>query len=307
MQPLEQTPDVERSKRVGGKLTEIVQARVRSNSLQLPTLPIVALQCIELLNDTQHNFRLVAELLGQDPLMAAQVLKAANAAAYGATGRVKTLEQAVGRLGERALRMKLVELSARQVFKSKSRRIRELFQGLWEHSLAVAQLANDIAVRSRQGIEPDAVYLAGLLHDAGKPIVGGLLLEAEKILDARDIPFMGPETWLKVVDGTHRDVGVAVAEGWKLPKEAVRAIANCRCYDGRDPHSATNYVCFANAYAKVLGFYLGERANGTAEGLVAEGQRLLGLDEMVLQTMATSLQEKFKPAAKAGGHAAAAR
>src|SRR6185503_16437383 len=87
--------------------------------------------------------------------------------------------QAVTRFVVQKLRTFLIEASARKVFESRDARIAEASRGVWEHSLAVAIMARDVAAFANCGA-PEFGYLGGLLHDVGKPIVAAMLLEAEK-------------------------------------------------------------------------------------------------------------------------------
>jgi len=281
----------EQRQRVSNKLARIVIEKIQANTLVLPTMPEVALKCLDQLADERHTSKTLADTLARDPLLTTQVLKVANSVMFGSTVRVATLEQAVARLGARQLKLILIELSARRVFESKQKRIRDAFQGMWEHSLAVAMVARDLCKRANQGLDHDSAYLAGLLHDGGKPMVGALLLEAEKNLNARDTEFMDDQMFVEVVNGTHREVGVAVAESWRLPIDVVRAIALVGRYDMTRPHSVTNYVCFANELTKRLGYYVGEPDARVVDQALLTGKTMFGLSDENLEQLTQGLAE----------------
>jgi len=57
-------------------------------------------------------------------------------------------------------------------------RIAQICDGLWEHSLSVAILSHDL-VEALPGLDAEAAYLAGCLHDIGRPVVAEMLLDAE--------------------------------------------------------------------------------------------------------------------------------
>src|SRR5207245_1726313 len=121
--------------------------------------------------------------------------------------------------GLEKLRTLLVEFSTHKVFESKDPRIANACRDLWEHSLAVASLARDILALGGNGGEPDVAYIAGLLHDVGKPVVASLLLEAERMVfgglaGKASAGWIESADWISVIQSTHRRVGVALAEKW---------------------------------------------------------------------------------------------
>ena len=295
------------TKKVGSKLREIIGRRIAQNRLSVPGMPAVALKCLEQLRNQDAKFNQLAATIEQDPLIASRLLRIVNSPAYGVREPITSVERAVGRLGLKPLKMILIE-SPREVFMSKSARIREAFRGIWEHCLAVGTLARDVAAalprRGGAGGEPaggepadaDSAYLAGLFHDVGKPVVAALLLEAERnLMDELGEPFMTDTLWLKVVNDAHRDVGAALAGHWNLAPVVAQAIAGFDAYDeAAGPASCANLVRFANALAKREGLYVGDVDIGEIAGIVMEGRRVLGLDEAVEDRLTAGLAERIQ-------------
>src|SRR5262249_58352903 len=138
--------------------------------------------------------------------------------------------------------------SAGQLVISRGARIAKAMKELWDDSLAVALTARDLAARSGQDTEMDTAYVCGLFHDLGKPIVASVLLEAEKaVTTERGGGWIGSDFWLEVVNQAHRRVGIALAEKWMLPDEAVQGIKGGSEYDSGPRHSPAHFVRLANA------------------------------------------------------------
>ena len=195
----------------------------------------------------------------------------------------------------------LIELAAREVFTSKNQRIRQAFRGIWEHCLAVGMLARDIAAKLPGAADAEAAYLAGLFHDVGKPVVGALLLEAERsLIEELDEPFMTDTLWVKVVDDAHRDVGAALAAQWTLPSSVAKAIAGCDAYEDGGRGSCTNLVRYANALTKRQGIYVGTIAAEEVEAAIVEGRRVLGIDETTEAGFLAGLAERVASVTSAG-------
>jgi len=275
------------------KLTSIIRKRLDSDALVVPSMPAIALQCMHLLEDPNQSFKHVSDLVGKDPVLASRVLRLANSAAFPGKVPAITLQNAISRMGTEGLKLALVHYSMFQAFSSRDERIQAAFRGIWEHSLAVALIAKELAglLEAPNSVDPGAAYVAGLLHDVGKPVVAALLLEAEKLMSLQksSVPWISHAVWKRVVDGSHRDVGVALAQHWKLPAEIGSAIEKCQSYDAQTPFCCSNLVCLANAFAKVQGLYSGDFDLTSIQALVAEGKRLLGLRDEALALMCTGL------------------
>src|SRR5690606_26444075 len=81
-----------------------------------------------------------------------------------AGGRILSIEDAVMRLGTRAIALVFTEAAMHAgVFSSEA--FQEPMQDLRRHSAATAHIARRLA--QRLGQPPDRVYLCGLLHDIG--------------------------------------------------------------------------------------------------------------------------------------------
>jgi putative nucleotidyltransferase with HDIG domain len=157
--------------------------------------------------------------------------------------------------------------------------------------VAVAILARALA-KQRRDIDPEAAYLAGLLHDVGKPVAASLLLDTERRLDAPQAAWLGSDAWLGVVNECHREVGVALARSWDLSEDVLLAIARCERYTVDNPGSTASVVCFANALAKHAGIYAGKVDNINNEALVREGQSLFKVDNAMLAQLLADLRSQ---------------
>ena len=275
------------------RLTDIILKRLESDNLLVPAMPAIAVQCMRLLDDTNQTFKNVSKLISKDPVLASRVLHLANSAAFPSRLQATTLEQSIARMGTEGLKLAICHYSMYQAFSSKDERIQAAFQGIWEHSLAVALIAKEIAgqLDGPSRTDPDTVYLAGLLHDVGKPVVAALLLEAEKLMSVHKsaVPWIGHAVWRQVVDGSHRNVGVALARRWNLPPAIGNAIERCGAYDLAHPYAPSNIVCLANAFAKVHGLYAGDFDADRVNTLLVEGKRLLGMPDEALALLCAGL------------------
>ena len=273
---------------LGSRLETIVLRRLAEDRLVLPAMAGPVGKCMALLQQSEGTLKQVGVLLARDVVISAQLVRLASGAAHGSP--VRTVEQAVTRLGAQRVRTFLVETSARKLFDSRAPSIAETARGLWVHSHAVALLARDVAALCGSA-EGETAYLAGLLHDVGKPILASLLLEAERMLAASrpTAPWFKADAWLGAVQGVHRKVGVAIAERWGLPDAVVAAIRDCNDFDSGDRMCAANFVRFANAVAKDKGLCVGPVDLDDARALVMVGRSMLGVEDDVLTRLTNDL------------------
>jgi len=148
-----------------------------------------------------------------------------------------------------------------------------------QHSRGVAAMSRQLTLMVGAG-DPGEAYLAGLLHDIGKPIVASLLVKAEnRLLGTETNVWLDPDTWMSIVQNGHRPVGVALAKKWMLPEAVVSTVANCSTYDEQTPCSIVNCVRLANALTKEAHLYVGTFDENEVTGVLSLGQSILKLTD----------------------------
>lgn len=272
-------------------MEQIVAKRIADDKLVLPSMPAIAAKCLELLRNPDVGVKNAASLIEKDPVLAAQLLRLANSALLGTREPITKVLAAVTRLGTIRLRQFILETSARKAFESRDAQINNILRRIWEHSVAVATLTGDIVALVNAG-DPETGYLAGLLHDIGKPIVATMLLEAERtILGIKpSSTWIGSNDWLGVIQRTHRKIGIALAQKWGLADSVCRAIKDSEEYDSSDRLCEANAVRFANAIAKQNGIYESETDKEDNDALIMIGQSLLGIDPARMPQLVGSAQ-----------------
>jgi HD-like signal output (HDOD) protein len=76
-------------------MTEVMLKKIK----QLPPLPESAMQIEEVYKDPDSTFNDMAKILEKDPLLTADILKAANSPLYGFSREINAISQAVGLFG----------------------------------------------------------------------------------------------------------------------------------------------------------------------------------------------------------------
>ncbi len=278
--------------KLAAQLEAILLTRIQSDQLFVPTMPPVAMRVLEILQDPDAGMKEAAAVLEKDPVLAARTLRLATRAAFAGGTKKITVTEALARLGAKALKALLVEASAQKLFVSKNVKINEALKTIWEHSVAVGILARDVLALTGAN-DSESAYLAGLLHDVGKPIVASVLLELERQLtEVYQRSWIDTGEWLQVVAKVHRPVGVALAEKWQLPPPIVACIREAAEYDKSDRHSLANAVCFGNALAKKSGISGGPFDADDVDALVMIGRSAIEISDDILKTLTKGLRER---------------
>jgi putative nucleotidyltransferase with HDIG domain len=277
------------------ELKGILLKRIQADQLVVPTIPTVVARMQEALREGDAAAqKKAAEILEHDPFWAAKALRVAAGGKPGPAGKKATLTETVGKIGPRAVKALMVEATAQKVFVSRDAEIANALRRLWEHSVAVATLARDVLALSGQP-DSDAAYLAGLLHDVGKPVVASILLEAERqTTELYNRGWIACDEWVEVVNRTHRAVGLALAEKWQLPDGILKCLQENLDYDNADRSALVNAVCFANALAKKSGVYVGTFDADDVDAIVMIGRSLIGVNDEILKTLLKGLKERVE-------------
>jgi putative nucleotidyltransferase with HDIG domain len=274
------------SDELAAQIEKAVLEQVSGDRIVLPAMPKVAARAFLLLRKREFSVAEVAAVIETDPVVAARLVHLANSVAFATFNKLQSVQACVNRLGARELSFFLMETAAKQLVECHDPRIAQICDGVWEHSLAVAILSHDL-VQAMPGLDAEAAYLAGLLHDIGRPVVAEMLLDAEgRLLGKRVDRWIMPSKWLGIIVRCQRTVGLAVTRAWTLPDAVSDAVAMCDQYDRGRPFRLANVVGLANALAEFSGHDLSaQRAQGSeadtqaeTQARIDEGRELLGLD-----------------------------
>jgi putative nucleotidyltransferase with HDIG domain len=200
----------------------------------LPPAPRVVAQLLALSRDPNRDAERLAELIGYDPSLAAEVLKRSNSAFFRGTEPAADVFEAANRLG--LLEVDSVVAAVMGAPTPAAARLESVLDtaSLWWHSVATAVAADALADRV-QGTEPKA-YTAGLLHDLGK--LAFAAIEGAAYADL--IRQAGPSgaALVRAEEGrlgmTHAEVGARLLARWGLPEDITLAVL----YHHRSPAAA---------------------------------------------------------------------
>lgn len=230
---------------------EILEA-ARSASV----VPAASFQLLSVLLDEEAGADEIEAVVRLDPDLAARLLRLANSSRFGAGGGARTLREAAVRVGNQHL--------FALALSSDGSAIRRgvigygLAEGaLWERGLAIAIAAEEVA-RERGAADPAIAYVAGLLCDCGKLVIGPHLERARDELWrlVRRASFSFERAELAVLGVDHAAVSAELLGSWGLPDEVVEAVRHHHAPGGArdaDARALADCVHVADVLCATLG------------------------------------------------------
>ena len=171
------------------------------------------------------NTRKICDLIETDQAVATKVLRAANSAFYGHSGKVSTMHGALNLIGLKGLMEVVSLIGAHRLLVGKLPGYGYDAQDLWKHSLAVAYGSKLLALEKDPGIS-DTAHLAGLIHDVGKIILDRFIVEKKieitAFIEREQKTFLDGET--KFLGLNHAKVAAEICRRWKFPAVMTNAI-----------------------------------------------------------------------------------
>ena len=192
--------------------------QIARRELDLPVLPEIAARVVALAGSPDADATDLAHIIMGDQALAAHVMRVATSAIYQPRRPIESLQHAISWLGLAevsdiaftvAVQGKLLNVRGQ---KARAHR-------MWKQAVATAQWSRLVA--DTAGCKGEPSYLAGLLHEIGKPAS----LQAVTELSRRAAAPLSDEEIESLVSEFHTDVGAQLAVEWKLPDAVVGVIA----------------------------------------------------------------------------------
>jgi HD-like signal output (HDOD) protein len=229
----------------------------------LPMMPKVVQEVIQLLNDEDAEIKEIIEKIERDPVISAKVLRLSNASCYGHSQKIQNIDDAIALIGLNTLRTLVIASGVTGAFTKVPGLDMKKF---WRHSLVSASIARLISKECKQTAE--TAYIAALMHSIGQlpihivfPGAGAEIAEMCKGLSVLERRLVEHTT----IGIDHCQVGEQLAKRWNFPEDIQRAI---RYYaDPLDSKAcALAPIVYVAAHIS-FGLEMGSEANYIAETL----------------------------------------
>jgi len=218
---------------------EHIKNRIQSiitNIDQLPSIPETASRIMNMANDPDVSFKLIAEEISKDQAMTTNILKLCNSAYFSKGKEISSIERAIVTLGLKEVKNIVLVVAAKPLL---DRFVigYDLGKGeLWKQSLLVATLSRNIAMKMKRRDIADVVFTGGLIHNIGKIVLALFVQSTFKdlinIVQERGITFNQAEK--EIMGFCHQEVGEKILAKWNFP-EVLQAIVRYYHEPGNAP------------------------------------------------------------------------
>lgn len=260
---------------------------IQAENYSPPQLPSTAVELLELARQDAVQPSAMVGLLERDPMLAAELLRLAQSSAYGAGSSVRTLDEAIVRLGlRRTAELFLhVALEAR-VFRAAGYQTK--MNDLRKHSVAVAHLSRLVARQA--GVLDQSAFICGLLHDVG--IAATLIALVETCPADEQVPDFS-EVW-PAIETVHLQAGGILASTWRFPSEVTYVIERHHDFvENGTTHPLSAVVNLADWLAAQLGRGFSDERSGPSQEEVFHALKLSESDGSKLLDKASRLLERL--------------
>ncbi len=193
---------------------------------KLPPFPNTIFKVGEILKSDDYSVAEIIDVIKYDQAMAADILKISNSAYFSPMQKVSSIRDAVLFLGRDNLVRIVQTAGSSRFFRMKGKGYVEKAKELWEHSVAVAVMSQILSKKILK-TEDEKLYLAALLHDIGKMLMGEAVYESfaeiSQLVASGRYSFLEAEE--SVIGINHAALGGKIAEKWNFPGDIVEAIS----------------------------------------------------------------------------------
>ncbi|NNJ92394.1 MAG: HDOD domain-containing protein [Gammaproteobacteria bacterium] len=186
---------------------------------KMPRLPLILPKIMSVLKADNSTALDVANIIEEDPVLVADVIRLTNSPIYKTKEKITSLEQATVIIGRAGLQRLVTCALLKPILSAKGGHFTQLSSGLtWELSekvsIAVFNLCEDDDENKFHA------YLAGLLQNLGLTI-GLKVLDSE--FDASEAPHS--RQFLKVFDNLCQIISLEIAKSWSMSDRIVNAFS----------------------------------------------------------------------------------
>ena len=222
--------DVSASESIGYVETSIYNSilqAIESDSLELPGLPEVALNIKKAIDKDDVTIEDVVRIVKSDPVIVVRLIEVANSVLTRGVDSVKSVHDAILRLGLSMTQNLVISFSVKRLFQTKQKILKNYMVKMYEHSVEISAISFALAKKLHR-FDADQLLLVGLIHDIG-------VIPILKYIDETGLEIHNEEEVENVVKKLRSAVGALVIKKWGFPDEMIFAVEHAENWFKKEP------------------------------------------------------------------------
>ncbi len=206
----------------------------KNNKLDLPSLPEAALKIRKAVNDPDVGSKEITQIVQTDPVLSARLVRVANSPLYGTWREIRTVRDAVRRLGLETTKNLSFSLSVKLLFSARTSLIRSFISDLYAQSVTIAAIAYVIALKRTPHLDPEQALLCGLIQNLG-------LIPILKYVDEHPSRLQSLEMLGKSFDNLKVPVSTLIFNEWNFDPDFIEIVEQAENWT-RNREGPADYV-----------------------------------------------------------------
>jgi len=264
-------------------VVEIIQ-KFKKGEIDLPVLPRVVEEVEAVMKRVHSSTDELAAVIEKDAAISIKVIVVANSPLYRGAEKVQNVKHAIIRLGIKETRNIVLAIAHRGIYKTGKDPFTHVMEALWMHSLASAY-GSKIVAQTHTSLDPDKLFLMGLIHDIGKALLIKVLTETyggRTKINMTDI--------ITSIQEVHASFSAALLERWDFSRDFIKV---AEMHEGPRFFDTTRkevlVVNLANNITRKIGFSL--FTDETLNLAELDSARLLGLSAFRIDGLCEEVKE----------------
>ncbi|MFH2066415.1 MAG: HDOD domain-containing protein [Pseudomonadota bacterium] len=200
-----------------GIAREIVD-KVKREEIEIPVLPKIFKQVQDILDNPTASPDDLARAIERDAVISVRLIATANSPLYRGNTPVRTVKEAIPRLGIREVKDVVLAIASKSLYQVKNDLLKMLFEKIWQHSLACAYCAKLLAEKLNQK-DAEKYFTIGLSHDIGKLMFLRFISNADFVKDVKSVSDI-----ISYLDEINVSLSGVILRHWRLNRDFIRAI-----------------------------------------------------------------------------------
>ena len=252
-----------------------------TNMEHIGTPPELAFRLFAIAKKETSSIEQIAQEILKNPTVSAALLKLSNSAYYSRGLPIENVHQAIVHLGTKTVINLIVAIEMIGTFENREDRSSFNINQYWKRSLALALLAQEIALLERRE-DTESAFLSGLLYDIGVLVLRQYFPDAFaeicELMSGKKCCFAEACGTIGYLD--HHQIGRLIAMRWNLPKKILYLYSepSTSLLDYVEVTANRNTVLFSDCQLTLNGIYAWDahqKADLNLAKLFAPGENFL--------------------------------